>query len=91
MTTRAAQEDRDGASRAAALELDRRDVARSCGLRQFCIETLGRLLILDGIAPSFKAKRSAGAAADLLAGHLMVVNRLRVMPAERPVEGKNAA
>jgi hypothetical protein len=91
MTTRASQEDQDGASRAAALEHDRREVARSYGLRGFRIEALGSLLLLDGNAPSYKAKRSAGAAADFFAGHLMVVNRLRVMPAEEPVGGRNAA
>ena len=91
MTTRAAPQDQDGASLPAALEQDRREVARSYGLRGFRIEAVGRQLILDGMAPSYKAKRSAGAAADLLAGHLMVVNRLRVMPTEGPVGSKNAA
>ncbi len=69
--------------RSTALEEEARRLARSFGLHELGLLSVGGSLVLDGAAPSYQAKKLAGAAAELYASQLglRLVNRLRVIPA----------
>jgi hypothetical protein len=80
MTSHVRRRTRSGTSCAGDFEQARQRLVGSYGLREFRLAVLGRVVFLDGFAPSYQAKRLAGAAAALLVGHLSVVSRLRVTP-----------
>ena len=80
MTSHVRRRTRNGTSCAGDLEQARQRLAGSYRLREFGLSVLGKLVFLDGFAPSYQAKRLAGAAAALLVGHLSVVSWLRVTP-----------
>ena len=61
MTSHVRRRTRNGTSCAGDLEQARQRLAGSYRLREFGLSVLGKLVFLDGFAPSYQAKRLAGA------------------------------